>query len=1110
MFIKKKLSISNIFFFNMILVATISSTVIGMVWIHHEQSDFKEQTTRLKAEYLATQKQDIKDTVENAINYINYKKALTEKRLREQIKERVYEAHDIAENIHQNNHKKLSSDQVKLLIKQALRPVRFFDNRNYYFIDDLGGNSILFPPSSSFEGKNLMGIVNKKGIRPFPDIIKLVKENGEGYYIYTWVKYTEDRTATAEEYPKITYFKLFEPYKWFIAVGEYLDYIESDIQKEILERVSRINLQNSEHINIHTYGGDKLVSNGKVLLEHINEWSNTDTDGNTFVQDQNKIARTNQGGFVYYNIKDKDNDTARSRISYSKSLSDQNWIISAGVYLDEVNKIITHEKLRLKESEVASIVKIIFIMAGLLLFAFILAKYISYKSKVNFKTFSDFFEKASTDSIRIDQETLHFSEFSKLAVSANKMIDDRRVAESNLQKSEALFRQLAENIREIFWVTGPELKEIIYISPAYEDVTGYSCESLYNKPEEWLDSIIQEDKGKVKEYLEKRSPDDISQIVFPEYRIIRPDGKIRWVFSRGFPLLNDKGELYRITGITEDITEKKQAEQAIQTIIESSAGIIGQDFFDKTIQLLKDWIDCDIALIGELTDTKTIKALSMVMDNNLNHDYSYPLAQTPCELVQKEGFCHYPENVTVFYPDDKDLLLFSANGYIGARIVNHNNEMIGILAFISKDKLTLPNRAKDILNIIAARISAEIERKRIEHEKLNIEEKLRQSQKMESVGTLAGGIAHDFNNILGIIIGNIELAIEDIPKENPASATLNNIRTASMRAADIVKQLLKFSHKNEIIRTPIEIDSLIKEAVKLLRASIPTTIEINLDLQRNIPAISADYTQIQQVIINLCTNAFHAMEKSGGILTIGLQEIELDRAKFNGFQDIPEGHYIQLLVSDTGVGIDPEILANVFDPYFTTKETGKGTGMGLAVVHGIVKNHDGAISIYSEPGKGTSIKVVFPSIGKSIVEQKDISSKITSGNENILFVDDETDLLEMVEIMLERSGYRIKTFTNPVEALAFFKSDPEQFDLLISDVTMPDMTGDVLSQKILEVRPDLPIILCSGFSERVTIKSAEEIGIKRYIEKPVDRNSLLIMMREVLDEAKAFKASNQK
>jgi len=256
---KRNLSISNIFFLNMLLIAVFSAVIIGYVWRYHERQNYSKQVLELEQDYISTQKQNLENAVKNAVNYIEYKRGLTQERLKESIKKRTYEAYNITENIYKNNLGKRPDSEIIDHIKQSLRNVRFFDNRNYYFIDDLQGNSILFPPKPTIEGNNLLGIVNKEGVQPFPEIIKLVKDKGEGYYIYNWVKYTEKLIPTDKEFPKITYFKLFEPYGWVIAVGEYLDYVEQDIMQEILERVAKISFNNEEYVNIHTYGRLKLV-----------------------------------------------------------------------------------------------------------------------------------------------------------------------------------------------------------------------------------------------------------------------------------------------------------------------------------------------------------------------------------------------------------------------------------------------------------------------------------------------------------------------------------------------------------------------------------------------------------------------------------------------------------------------------------------------------------------------------------------------------------------------------------------------------------------------------------------------------------------------------------
>jgi len=391
-------------------------------------------------------------------------------------------------------------------------------------------------------------------------------------------------------------------------------------------------------------------------------------------------------------------------------------------------------------------------------------------------------------------------------------------------------------------------------------------------------------------------------------------------------------------------------------------------------------------------------------------------------------------------------------------------------------------------------------RKKAEEEKAALEAQLLHARKMESIGTLSGGIAHDFNNLLGIILGNAEMAMDDVPELHPAKFNLNEIRTASLRARDVVKQLLSFGRKTDPKQRPVKLVQIAEDALKFLRSSIPTSIEI----RQNIPvdtddSILADSTQINQVMINLCTNAAHAMEDTGGVMTIGIQNIYLDQISAAVYPHLPPGNYVKLTVSDTGPGIDPEIKNRIFDPYFTTKEVGKGSGIGLSVVHGIVKNHNGAISVDSKFGKGTTFSILFPVAEEEAVIETEPVEKLSTGNERILIVDDEESMAEIGRRRLERLGYRVEAKTNSIEALELFRADPDQFDLVITDMTMPHITGDKLVKEILKIRPDMPTILCTGFSEKIDEEKAKEIGVRQYIEKPFDRGKLSRLVRKVLD-----------
>jgi signal transduction histidine kinase/ActR/RegA family two-component response regulator len=393
-----------------------------------------------------------------------------------------------------------------------------------------------------------------------------------------------------------------------------------------------------------------------------------------------------------------------------------------------------------------------------------------------------------------------------------------------------------------------------------------------------------------------------------------------------------------------------------------------------------------------------------------------------------------------------------------------------------------------------------IERKQAEEDKKKFETQLRQAHKMEAIGTLTGGIAHDFNNILGIIIGNTELALDDIPKWSPAHVNIEEILKASLRAKDVVRQLLSFSRQTDQERKPIKLVPVIQDAIKLLRATIPMNIDIRQDIVDTSDTILADSTQIHQLMFNLCTNAAHAMEDTGGILEIGIKNVVLDEVSAGLYPDLTPGNYVKLTISDTGSGISPKIKDKIFDPYFTTKDIGKGTGMGLSVVHGIVKSHGGGLIIDSEIERGTTFSIFFQVVEKEAVEEIETEEELPVGNERILFVDDEASMVDVGRYRLERLGYKIEAMTSPVEALEAFHANPDQYDLVITDMSMPQMTGDQLVKEILKTRPDMPTILCTGFSEKIDEDKAKEMGIRHYMEKPINRRDLAFMVRKVLDE----------
>jgi signal transduction histidine kinase len=383
-------------------------------------------------------------------------------------------------------------------------------------------------------------------------------------------------------------------------------------------------------------------------------------------------------------------------------------------------------------------------------------------------------------------------------------------------------------------------------------------------------------------------------------------------------------------------------------------------------------------------------------------------------------------------------------------------------------------------------------------EQKKLEAQLQQAQKMEAVGTLAGGIAHDFNNILSAIMGYAELALDSVERETQLYENLQEVFHAGNRAKDLVKQILTFSRQTEQERKPTQVKLIVDEALKLLRSSLPTTIEIHRDIQSN-GLVMADPTQIHQILMNLCTNADHAMREKGGTLEVNLENVELDTGFTADQPDMKPGAYLNLTVSDTGCGMPPQVRERIFDPFFTTKEVGEGTGMGLSVVHGIVGSYGGTITADSEPGQGSTFKVYLPIIERREKPQATKEDSIPTGSERILFVDDEPALANVGKLILESLGYNVETRTSSIEALELFKNQPDRFDLVITDMTMPNMTGEDLAQELMCTKPNIPIILCTGFSAKIDEQKASAMGIRAFVLKPIVRRGIATTVRKVLD-----------
>ncbi|MBF0452861.1 MAG: response regulator [Candidatus Magnetomorum sp.] len=551
-------------------------------------------------------------------------------------------------------------------------------------------------------------------------------------------------------------------------------------------------------------------------------------------------------------------------------------------------------------------------------------------------------------------------------------------------------------------------------------------------------------------------------------------------------------------------------------------------FFDQFRSSLHFWIAC-VEIIGGIG----IICMTIIAPPPANYTYyaglilvlffGFTIFRLRFVLASVTGWI-----IVILYQiaalnSDTPILMFINNNFffVGANFVGmfacysrelneRRNFYLTQLLAIEREKVEAANLALE--NRVAQRtrqlekmntdLLREIEaHKKAENEKKILETELRQAQKMQAIGTLAGGIAHDFNNILFPIFAYVQMTINETPNDEKVQRYLSRVMTSAERAKDLVQQILMFARKGDQEKKPLYIQTIIKEALKLLRATIPVTIDIKQDIQEQMPPILGSAIQLHQVVMNLCTNAYHAIkEKDAGCIELLVCEREIIQEDTSQYPNVLPGKYIYLMVKDTGIGIDDTIKEQIFDPFFTTKEPGEGTGMGLSVVHGIVSDHGGHIFVQSNLKKGTQFTVFFPASQAAVKQHhQKIDTDNTRGNgEHILLVDDELDVVKALEQMLKRLGYKVTSQLSSQITLETFEKNPDHFDLLLTDQTMPQMTGMTLAKKVLNIRPDLPVIICSGYSSQLTQENIDAIGIRDILFKPITLKDLGIKLRSVL------------
>jgi two-component system, cell cycle sensor histidine kinase and response regulator CckA len=642
----------------------------------------------------------------------------------------------------------------------------------------------------------------------------------------------------------------------------------------------------------------------------------------------------------------------------------------------------------------------------------------------------------------------------------------RKQAEE-LRESEEKFRTLTEELPNMVYIH--KNGKIVYVNEKCKELIGYSREEIFSPEFDFLSIIVPGHRYLV---LQKIRQHLAGIKVEPyEFTLVDKDNKKIDCLNMS-KLIRYEGEP-SVLAIVTDLTDLKRTQESIR----------------ENQSRLSSIITSAMEAIITLDKHLRIQSFNPASEQMFRCLESEALGQSIDRFIALSQDIDVQENA-----DETDQN--SVAGLVEGKIrtingVRVNGEKFPVEASVSKVNVGKEEIYTIILRDITERVNAE-EMQR------NLQAQLLQSQKMEAVGSLAGGIAHDFNNILSVIIGNTELVKSKLNSNHSAIKYIDEVIHASDRAQELVKQILAFSRKQDSNYRPVRLHYILREGMKLLRASIPTTVEIKLDLPAKGPLVLADATQIHQVVMNLCTNAAQAMSGTNGKLVLRQRSVEYDDRAMLFHPDLKKGRYAVFTVQDTGIGMDTATMKRIFEPFFTTKGPGKGTGLGLSIVHAIVKNHGGVTKVQSQVGKGTQVDVYLPIYEgeEQSVKLEEIKESIGS-SERIMIVDDEPQLLDALTELLKGLGYRAFPFTKPTEALKAFEDGPDEYDLLITDHTMPNMTGIALTNKILQIRKNLPVILMTGYDQMEGPEKLKSLGIHTVLLKPFKKSVFGEILRNV-------------
>ena len=1065
----KKWSLLNVI--RMVGIVVIVAGGISMITLDFAGSyrDFREQSERMRERLVDEQKNIVKQEVVQAGRFICERLANVENDAKDRVAEHTAGAWAIAEHIYKKNRGKKSDAEIQSLILDALRPVRFFQGTGYYFITRLDGVEILFADRPQLEGKNLLSLRDPDGKEVIRDMITIASQQGEGFYRYKWTK----TGKTENTFEKVAFVKRFEPYNWLIGCGLYLEDVERQIQKNILDRISYIRFGREGYLFVNRYNGDALVSNGKLLSGKNKLWEEFPEHRERLekiFQQEMEAAQKPEGDFIAYSFRQLNSEKVSTKASFVKGIPKLGWLVGAGFYTDEIEGQIEAATAGLKkELWRRSAYNTTVIFATVLLFLLII-DVLNKKINARLNHFFEFFAQAARSDALFDRSQIYFAEFDQIADHANRMLVDKRMAQSALVEEKEKLSVTLHSIGDAV-VSTDRSGNVDIMNEVAERLTGWSAEEARGKGLNEIFPIVNAQTGERAENPVQRVLEQGKTIGLANHtKLIARDGVEYQIADSAAPIRDKDGNTRGVVLVFRDVTEQYRKDELLRRSEENLRAIFDAARTVAFIIVEVNGIDGKILQFSPGAEA--------IFDYDREEAAGMPVSAL-----------HIPGDVAQF-PAVLEKMAESRIGFNGeATMVKKSGEKFP--AFFTTYPLFDENgTVREVIGVII-----DISRQK------EAEEELRQLEKLRSIGTLAGGLAHDFNNIMMGLFGNISLAKMKLEADNPALPFIDKAERSLERATGLTNQLLTFAKGGVPIREEVSLPELIEQTAQfdLSGSSVKTVFETVTDLWKG----KVDPAQMHQVFSNLTINARQAMPE-GGLLTFVIKNCVLSPGDAPG---LPAGKYIKITVADQGCGIAKQDLDRIFDPYFTTKHDGRG--LGLATAYSIVSKHSGLIEADSEVGRGSTFTLYLPAAdpgaspvaaGKKAGENGRSPKKM-----RIMIMDDEEMVREVVGEMLEVSDFDVETAADGAEALELYRQAMEanrRFDGVIMDITIPGgMGGKEAVRKLLDMDPGAKAIVSSGYADDPVMACYEEYGFKGAIAKPFRLDALKKEIARVLDIA---------